>query len=293
MMSKLIAFLSIASLAAGCAIEEAPDDARVEFRCGYVGQAGLIGLEEVSISGNSAITGPSASVFSNEVVNLAGSFEVEGDVVSGGYVSISGNRVPDGKIIEYASRIDAPDPSDDVRAAKYDNDNDRIPCIKKGKKCTSPVSSSGALSLSSKQSLTLPAGDYYFTSISINGQAQLDIDGEVVIYLAGGATLNGGSSTNPSSDSLTIVSSSKSDIKLNGNADSQMAIYAPFAKVRFSGTQGFHGTALGKELHISGTADLEPSGELTAIDSGECGSGTHHDAGDRGAPDRADTHGPG
>lgn len=285
MMSKLLTFLSVASLAAGCTVDEAPDDGRVEFRCGYVGQAGLIGLDQVVIAGNPAITGDAATVFSNHYVSLAGSFEIEGDVISGGIVSISGGKVPDGRIVEGAARIDVPDPTDDVKAAKNDNDNAKIPCVKKGKKCSSPVSN-GALVLSSTQSVTLPAGDYYFTSISISGQAQLDIDGEVTIYLAGGATLNGGSSTNPSSDSLTIVSSGTSDIKLNGNADSQMAIYAPFAKVRFSGTQGFHGTALGRELHISGTADLEPGGELTAIDSGPCGTGTHHDAGDRNGPDR-------
>jgi hypothetical protein len=288
MKSKLLAFLSLASLAAGCTAAEAPDDQTVEFRCGYVGQAGLIGLEEVVVSGNPAITGPNATLFSNERVTMAGSFEIEGDVISGGIVDIHGGNVPDGRIVEQASRIDVPDPTEDVLRAKTDNDNAQIPCVKKNGKCLSPVSSSGALTLASTQSITLPAGEYYFTSISVSGQAKINIDGEVVIYLAGGATLNGGSSTNPSADSLTIVSSGKSDIKLNGNADSQMAIYAPFATVRFSGTQGFHGTALGRELHISGTADLEPSGELTAIDSGPCGSGTNHNAGDRGAPDRDD-----
>lgn len=283
MMPKLLTAVSLASLVAGCTAQQAPDDARVEFRCGYVGQAGLIGLDQVVIAGNPAITGDAASVFSNHHVSLAGSFEIEGDVISGGTVSIDGSNLPDGRIVENATRIDAPDPTEDVRAAELDNDNDRIPCVEQGNKCVSPVSD-GALELNSTESVTLPTGEYYFTSIRINGQAQLHIDGEVVIYLAGEATLNGGSSTNPSSDSLTIVSSSDADIELNGNADSQMAIYAPFAAVRFSGTQGFHGTALGRELHISGTADLAPSGELTAIDTGSCGSGDGTNQGDRGGP---------
>lgn len=115
---------------------------------------------------------------------------------------------------------------------------------------------------------------YFFHNIHINGQAKLNISGDVFIYVDGAVTFNGGSSTNPSSDELTIISSGTDDIKLNGNADSQMAIFAPFATVRFSGTNGFHGSALGRELHITGTADLEPMGDLTPVNDGECGGNT-------------------
>lgn len=46
-----------------------------------------------------------------------------------------------------------------------------------------------------------------------------------------------------------------------------MHVYAPFATVRFAGTQGFVGSALGKDLVVSGTADLIVTKDL-AITTG-------------------------
>jgi hypothetical protein len=236
------------------------------FRCVAGVPSGLVGLDLVDMSGTPTVSGEAASVFSNVLVSLAGSYDLEGSAISGGAVTISGNQKPGGDIVENATKVSVADPTADVVAAKTKNDNAKIPCVASGNKCLSPVSSF-KLSLASKQSLTLAAGSYYFESISISGQAKLNVSGDVVIYLAGGATFNGGSATNPSSDSLVVISSSTSEIKLNGGGTTDMHIFAPNATVRFAGTQGFKGTALGKELRISGTADLEVSERLDIVDA--------------------------
>jgi hypothetical protein len=242
---------------------ESPDEA--SFRCRGGGISGLVGLDRVDISGTPSVTGVAASVFSNVAVSLAGNYDLEGDAVSGGLVGVSGNRRPGGSVIEYAATIQVDDPTAAVLAAKTHNDNAKIPCLQKGNNCVSPLTGA-TLSLSSQQSLTLKSGTYYLEGISINGQARLNVNGAVVIYLAGGATFNGGSATNPSSDSLTVISSSPGDIKLNGGGTTDMHIFAPKAAVRFAGTQGFRGTALGKTLHISGTADLDVTSSIAVID---------------------------
>lgn len=231
--------------------------------------AGLIGLDLVDVSGTPTITGAFPSVFSNKRVNLAGNFTIDGDAISGGRVTISGNKKPKGSVVEFTDTLSVPDPTPQVLAARSNNDNATIPCVPKGKKCTSPLSGN-SLSLSGQSHVTLKSGEYYFDSISISGQSTLEIDGNVIIYLDGGATFNGGAATNPTGDSLTLISSSDQEIRLNGGGSSETRILAPHARVRFSGTQGFRGSALGRELRVSGTADLEVTSDLASDLSTRC-----------------------
>lgn len=244
----------ILALATASCVAEAEPDEEFEFRCLSGMASGLIGLDLVDIGGTPDISGTYANVFSNTKVALAGNFTLDGSAISGGSVTIAGTRLPGSSIIENATGITVSDPSAHVTAHKTNNDNAKIPCITKGNKCTSPVVA-GVLTLASQQSLTLRSGNYYFTGVSMSGQSELTVDGTATIYLDGGATFNGGSSCH-GGGSLTVISSSSSEIKLNGGGSTAMQIYAPKATVRFAGTQGFRGSALGKQLIISGTADL-------------------------------------
>lgn len=261
---RLLILAAAIALSSACqAGEDSPEWDNYTFRCADSG-SGFIGLELVDIAGTPTISGNGASVFSNELVQLAGAYDLEGDAVSGGAVTISGSNLPGGRVIENGTRIERPDTGDAVDAAMLDNDNDQIPCIQQGNQCRSPLSGD-SLSLNSHQQITLETGTYYFDSISINGQAQLNIDGDVVIYLDGPATFNGGSATNPDEDSLTLISAATDEIKLNGSSEASMHIVAPEATVRFAGTQGFRGTALANILRVNGTADLEATGHLALV----------------------------
>src|SRR5688572_16995936 len=233
-MSKHAAAALLLPLLFGC--DESSNRGEFDDRCGYYAAVGLVGLDKVVVSGSPAISGDGASLFSNGTIELAGNFTLEGDAIAGGEVTISGSNLPSGDIFEGAAAMQVEDPTEEVEAAALANDNATIPCVQQGNQCNSPVSAQGVLSLQSNQSLTLQTGNYYFKGISLNGQAELHIDGQVVIYLDGPATFNGGSSTNPDADLLTVISAAADDVKLNGNADARMAILAPFAAVRFSGT---------------------------------------------------------
>jgi hypothetical protein len=241
----------------------------VSFRCLPTAGIGMVGLDSVEVSGTSTVSGPFGSVFSNELVTLAGAYDLEGDAVSGGIVDIKNDsNAPGGQVVENAQKVHVADPTPEVLAAKHDNDNDRV-CVRQGNACN-PVISNYALSLNGQQQLTLSTGVYYLESVRVNGQAQINVDGDVIIYLDGPATFNGGSATNPDEDSLTIISSASDEIRLNGAAQSAMHILAPFASVRFAGTQGFKGTALGKHLNVTGTADIEATASLADVFAVEC-----------------------
>jgi len=241
--------------------------------------AGIIGLDLVDISGTPAVTGAFPSVFSNHSVNLAGNYQLEGDAISAGTVSISGNKLPGGDVIEAAAQITVADPSAAVAAAEQDNDNDKVPKVKVGNKQKSPLSGTD-LTLASSQTITLTTGSYYFTSVDVSGQARIDVDGIVTIYLAGPATFNGGSATNSQQDSLTIISAVSDEIKFNGGGSTVTHVFAPSAAVRFSGTQDFKGSAVGKEVRISGTAELDVPSDVLTSQTGVCDGEDFDDAGD-------------
>ncbi len=241
--------------------------------------AGIVGLDLVDMSGTPAVTGAFPSVFSNHSVELAGNYDLDGDAVSGGSVEISGNKLPGGDVIEDATQITVPDPSGAVAAAAQTNDNSKVPTVTVGKKQKSPLTGT-ALSLSSQQAITLTTGSYYFTSVDVSGQAQINVNGIVTIYLAGGAKFNGGSATNSSQDSLTIISSASDELQFNGGGSTTTHVFAPNATVRFSGTQDFKGSVVGKEVRISGTAELEVPTDVLSAQTGVCDEDDFDDAGE-------------
>jgi hypothetical protein len=270
MLFKHLAVVGITLGLLGCAgMDEDWGDGPVSFRCLPAAGIGMVGLDSVDIAGTPTVSGPFASVFSNELVSLAGDYDLEGNAISGGSVTIDGANEPGGNVIENATKVSVADPTAEVRAAKTNNDNDTIGCVIEGDDCISVVSDY-VLSLASERELTLSAGVYYFEGISVSGQAKLHTDGDVVIYLDGPATFNGGSATNPDEDSLTIISSGTGEIRLNGAAQSTMHIFAPFATVRLAGTQGFKGTVLASHLRVNGTADIEVTGSVADVFGLEC-----------------------
>lgn len=254
------ALILVALLAPACDEAGEPNDSDFRAGCFPAGGAGLIGLDSIAVGGTAGING-AAGVFSNKLVKAWGTADVDTDAISGGTVEVSGGASISGTITQGAITVTVPDPTGLVAAAATANDNAKIPCVKQGNSCKSPVSG-GVLTLNSTTTLVLTAGNYYFKGIAINGQAKLGTKGAVTIYLDGGATFNGGSATNVDTDSLTIISSSSAPLKLNGAAQATMNIYAPFADVTFSGTMGFFGTALGKTITTVGTTDLSLSGSL-------------------------------
>ena len=253
------ALLGAVLLAGGCdGAADAPAESRWRdgSTCGgNAGLPGIIALSDFKASGTPLVEGPAASVFANGDIVVSGTADLYGDVTSASSITLNGTPTITGSVRDGAQSITIASPDAEVAAAASDNDNGSIPCIVRRGKCNRHVSGS-ALSLTSTDTLTLPSGTYYFTSISINGKAQLQTSGNVVIYLDGPATINGGSTTDPVHDTITIISASDEVIKINGGAEATMHIFAPAAEINFSGTSGFAGSVVGNEVTLSGTTDV-------------------------------------
>lgn len=272
---RLVATLLSAATfgAAGCAATDDDDDDvfadASAFRCGESVGVGLIGLDSIDIAGTPKITGKFANAFSNGQIRLSGNFSLAGDAISAETVRIDGNRKPGGEVVEGAPTMARVDPSAEIAAAKAKNDNAKVPCVRQGNKCNSPIVG-GALDIGGKDGVTLEAGTYYFTKIKSCGQATLNVKGTVKVYLESGASLSGGSAANPTNDSLTIVSNTTDDISISGGGTAVMHVIAPRSMVRLTGNSAFKGSLLGKHLKISGTADLVIDKDIARTDYSEC-----------------------
>lgn len=267
------ALLSVACvLAIGCSKPDDDDtfaDAS-SFRCGETNVGlGLVGLTSVTIAGTPQVTGAFPHAFSNGEIRLSGNFTLEGNAMSATTVRIDGNRTPGGLVIEGAPPVTAADPSAEVAAAKLTNNNAKIPCVKRGNKCTSPLSD-GVLSLESKDALVLPAGTYYFAGIKSSGQGSLGVNGTVRVYLGGGASFTGGTAANPTDDSLTIVSSATDEIGVAGGGTVAMHVFAPNAPVKLTGNSSFKGSLIGKTVAINGTATVTITKDVLTTQFSAC-----------------------
>jgi hypothetical protein len=116
----------------------------------------------------------------------------------------------------------------------------------------SPPISGNVINASSGQSITLPAGTYYLSSITLNSGSTLNFDtsaGEVQIYLTGplnaksGSTINYPSPTAKPTD-FTLYSNATAPITLAHNGEFKGTIYAPFAKVDVNNRTGVFQTPL-------------------------------------------------
>lgn len=221
--------------------------------------ASIVALEEASVSGTVTILGDDAdALFANDGITLSGNLYVEADIVSANAVVRHGNALDiRGEIVEGADRVHVgPDLEGAERAASR---NDNAALSVGGK---SPIKD-GELRLSGKTSLSMPAGTYAFPNgMSISGQSSIVLGGDVKIYVEGPVSITGTTHTNHASPyRLDIISVGAGDVRLAGTSDAVLHVSAPLADVSLSGTTAFDGTILGKNVKISGTADLGNAGD--------------------------------
>jgi len=195
----------------------------------------LAGLESVTLSGGASVTG---AVRTNGAFTANGKSKVNGAVTQGpGSLTASYD-------LEAASAV----------AEEY-SDNAAIASRLDG----------GALHLSSNESYTLPAGDYYLTGLSLSGQSRLSVSGRVNIFLHGSLSVTGGAELNASGEAndLWIVADAGA-VGLAGQSRSAFNLYAPLSNVSISGGGEFAGRVLGRAVALAGKA-LQPStSSLTA-----------------------------
>jgi len=115
--------------------------------------------------------------------------------------------------------------------------------------------------ISTKGSITLTAGDYYFTSITLKNGADLTIDtsaGPVNIFLTGGIDFKNGSTIDVtgSPTDFSIYSNSTSKIDFKHSSEFEGFVYAPFADIDIKNSASVYGAIWGSSVDIKNSGTL-------------------------------------
>ncbi len=109
-----------------------------------------------------------------------------------------------------------------------------------------------------KGTLLLNPGVYYFDSIEDSANGHLEIAGETTIFVKSALDLGGSGVMNSTGDptKMTIYYSGSSEMKIHGNPEAFLEVYAPKAPVKFVGTSDFFGSFIGKTVTIQGNPEV-------------------------------------
>jgi len=204
----------------------------------------------------SAVTaGENGDICSGRNITAGGSFNVHGDVMPGFGYGLTVNGAS-GDITGYTTNNSGalPEAEVDLSAAKYTNDNSKIPKTSTGK---SPFKSPGNISIAAGANLALPSGTYYLNSVMLTGGATITVSGPTTIYMVGDWDTTGGGIVNKSASphNLTVLSGGAA-FKLGGNSSFYGEVVAPNAVVTLGSGTIFYGACIGKTLALKGDATI-------------------------------------
>jgi Tfp pilus assembly protein PilX len=128
----------------------------------------------------------------------------------------------------------------------------------------------GNVSVSSGGTLRLNAGTYVVNSMTLNGNATIEIGtGPVILQVAGQnqtvpIDFSGGGITNPSLDpsNFQITYGGTGTVKLTGNTQSAALVYAPNATSLFTGGSDYYGAVITRQLSATGGVALHYDRQL-------------------------------
>jgi len=224
---------------------------------------------------------------SDEAIELSNNVTVKGDVSTG-----SGGTVDSGENVTVTG------------STTHDNNID-VPSVSVPSSLSS-LTSGGALSVAKKDTTTLSAGSYKYTSITLGEKSTLSITGAVNLYLtstssaltstnngtisiASGASLtvyvNGvvafdnnvtinNSSKTPSNFVLYSTYSGSNGVTVENNGGMYGVVYAPDTDVSISNNGIVYGAVIGKTIEASNNAYVHYDEKVTALASSSSSSYT-------------------
>ena len=147
------------------------------------------------------------------------------------------------------------------------NDNGNIPDVTDGGKDPFEMGPYD-LALNSSDSLTLPGGRYYFTSVDIAHSSVLSVMGPTVMYVTGKFAMHSSTvmNTGQNPEDLIIMVSSIEDIDFNSSAEFYGIIYAPNAHVVLNSSVGFYGAIMAQEITLNSSVVVHYDEALEDMD---------------------------
>ena len=240
-----------------------------------------------AVDPNGSIT-MSGQAYTNSYNSALGPYSLQphtanGDIATNGAISLSGNAYINGNANPGADHpfsgmppvsgsygtLQAPivvdsNPNSIMNDAKLTNSNSNIQ-----KSSPTDPSPLNGYNLSITNSITLPAGTYYFTSINVSGTAQINIAGSVKIYVDGGnVSMTGQGIVNNDSPKNLLIYSTGSTINMSGQSEFTGAVYAPLATVKLTGMADVYGSIVCGSSIDSGQAAIHFDMDLINVNSG-------------------------
>ncbi|MGH9419948.1 MAG: collagen-binding domain-containing protein, partial [Thermoanaerobaculia bacterium] len=219
---------------------------------------------DITVSGGTidsrgvASTGPTnkGNVATNGNITLSGSSTIQGDasVGPGKRITTSGTARVTGTSSVATATFDCK-PIDLVAlktSLQSANDNSRIPQTSQHKNPLTGANRTDFV-MSGSDTLTLPAGTYYFTSFVVSGNSVITVGGPVHILCSGTVSISAGSITSTNSYNLHFWSSGAS-FALSG-ATFQGFVYAPSASASLSSST-LIGSVFANSVSMSGPAHV-------------------------------------
>jgi len=194
--------VSVASLGAPAAFADDPFDITNAFTGHAVVSCGDLTHSDGTID-SAGVSSPTPTnkghVASNGNIKMSGGALVDGDATAGPgkTVSNSGSSRVTGLKSSAASAFQCKpvDLTSLTTSLQTSNDNAKIPLSAQGKNALTGTSHTD-FSLSGGDSVTLPAGTYYFTKFTLSGGSIVNIAGSVRILCTGTVSISGGSVNN-------------------------------------------------------------------------------------------------
>ena len=227
----------------------------------------IIGKRMVTLEKSATIDSYSSNLGSYS----PGTARQNGDICSCGYIGlkssavVNGNTTPGRDIIvdinSFASVTGSTEPGGcpslpDIEFGDIAivNDNDNIEMTDEGE---DPFHHNLGLRLNSSDGLTLPGGEYYFTSVEINSSASLRVAGPTVMYVEKKFKVDSSSRIMAQKPGdLIVLVSSNVDVTIGSGADFNGVIYAPNSKVVLESDVGFYGSIMAQEVILKSSARL-------------------------------------
>lgn len=231
--------------------------------------AGVWGLEGVRVTGDASTDSYSSEeggygdgpIYSNgdlcscEDIDLAGGVEIHGDAMYGeGYEFDTAGSSYEVWGIVGEHRCGPYVPDFDMEEAAAINDNGTIGLTDAGR---DPFQHPWDLRLIEDDNVTLTGGSYYFTSVTMVGQATLTVSGPTTIYVSDTAKFTGGGITNVTEDpaNLTIYATGR-NVTFSGTSALYASVIAPDSDITMLGTVDYYGTILAETLTVHGTFNM-------------------------------------
>ncbi len=192
---------------------------------------------------SSAVVNGNATPGQDHSVNIYGSAYVTGSTEPGSCPSL-----PDVELGDIATN----------------NDNGNIGLTDDGEH---PFNHGPGLELDSSDGLTLPGGEYYFTSVEINSFATLRVAGPTVMYVADMFKVDSSSriiAQRP--QDLIVLVSSNADVTIGSGAEFHGVIYAPNSKAVLESGVSFSGSIMAHEVTLDSSAQVHYDESLDDMD---------------------------